>query len=67
MYVKLLTLPFIFFQDVSQGAIEEKAAPEKEVYSKRLIIIITGKCTCIKKVLNFAKKLMPLQRKTQIK
>ena len=68
MYVNLLTLPFIFFQDVSQGAIAEKAAPEKEVLTtKALIIIITGKCTCIKKVLNFVKKLMPLQRKTQIK
>ena len=40
--------PF-FFQDVSQSAIAEMTEPEKEVLTtKALIIIITGKCTCIK-------------------
>ena len=67
--MNLLPLTFIFFQDVSQSAIAEMTEPEKEVLTtKALIIIITGKCTCIKiYLLNFVKKLMPLQRKTQIK
>ena len=46
---ELATLPFIFFQDVSQSAVAEMAEPEKEVLpTKALIIIITGKCRCKK-------------------